>query len=159
MNRTDKYSQHRSIIWPVWSNGWVFVHELSGCGFKSSCSHWNLSFRACFEQGVPWNSGNIECGFTLKRVRDMIRTYSHMYRTEKYSQRSAIMWLVWLSDWMFIYEPSGCRFEYSCSPLNFIFGACFRQGAPWHLGNHRLWIHSETRTSHDKNIQSNEPHG
>ena len=39
MHRTDKYSQHSSIIWPVWLNGWVFVYELSGCGFKSSCSH------------------------------------------------------------------------------------------------------------------------
>ena len=26
----------------------------------------------------------IECGFTLKRVRDMIRTYSQMHRTDKY---------------------------------------------------------------------------
>ena len=25
----------------------------------------------------------IECGFTLKRVRDMIRTYSQMHRTDK----------------------------------------------------------------------------
>ena len=29
---------------------------------------------------------NIECRFTLKRVHDMIRTYSQMYRTDKYSQ-------------------------------------------------------------------------
>ena len=39
MHHTDKYSEHSSIIWPVWSNGWVFVYELSGSGFKSSCSH------------------------------------------------------------------------------------------------------------------------
>ena len=39
-------------------NGWVFVYELSGCGFKSSCSHLNFRFRACFEQGVPWHSGS-----------------------------------------------------------------------------------------------------
>ena len=25
---------------------------------------------------------------------------------------------------------------------------------PWHSGNYRVWIHSETRTWHDKNIQS-----
>ena len=37
--RTDKYSQNSSIIWPVWLNGWVFVYELSGCGFEFSCSH------------------------------------------------------------------------------------------------------------------------
>ena len=39
---TDKYSQHSSIIWPVWLNGWVFVYELSGCGFESRCSHLKL---------------------------------------------------------------------------------------------------------------------
>ena len=38
---------------PVWPNGSVFVYELSGCGFESSCSHLNFRFRACFEQGVP----------------------------------------------------------------------------------------------------------
>ena len=26
------------VLWPVWLNGWVFVYELSGCGFESSCS-------------------------------------------------------------------------------------------------------------------------
>ena len=34
-----KYSQLNSIIWPVWLNGWVFIYELSGCWFESSCSH------------------------------------------------------------------------------------------------------------------------
>ena len=43
---------------PFWPNSWVFVYELSGSGFKSSCSHLNFRFRACFEQGVPWHSGN-----------------------------------------------------------------------------------------------------
>ena len=38
MHRTDKYSQHCSIIWPVWLNGWVFVCELSGCGFGDGLS-------------------------------------------------------------------------------------------------------------------------
>ena len=38
---TDKYSQRSSVIWPVWLNGWVFVHKLSGCGFECSCSHIN----------------------------------------------------------------------------------------------------------------------
>ena len=42
----------------VWLNGWVFVYELSGSGFESSCSHLDFRFRACFEQGVPWHSSN-----------------------------------------------------------------------------------------------------
>ena len=41
----------------------------------------------------------------------------------------------------------------SCSHLNFRFCACFEQGFLWHPGNYRVWIHSETRTWHDKNIQ------
>ena len=36
---------------------WVFVYELSGSGFESSCCHLNFRFRPCFEQGVPWDSG------------------------------------------------------------------------------------------------------
>ena len=43
MHCTDKYSQLSSIIWSVWPNGWVFVYELSGCGFESRCSHLNSS--------------------------------------------------------------------------------------------------------------------
>ena len=39
MPRTDKYSQLSLIIWPTLLNGWVFVHEIGGCGFESSCGH------------------------------------------------------------------------------------------------------------------------
>ena len=39
----------------------------------------------------------IEYGFTLKRVRDMIKTYSQMHRTDKYSQHSSIIWPAWLN--------------------------------------------------------------
>ena len=48
-----------------------------------------------------WNfldiQATIECGFTLKRVRDKIITYSQMHRTDKYSQHSSIIWPVWLN--------------------------------------------------------------
>ena len=88
----------------------------------------------------------------------MIRTYIQMHRTDKYSQHSSIIWPVWLNGWVFVYELSGCGFESSCSHLNFRFRACFEQGVPWHSGNYRVWIHSETRTWHDKNIQANAPY-
>ena len=39
MHLTDKYSQHSSIIWPVWLNSWVFVYELFDCGFESRCCY------------------------------------------------------------------------------------------------------------------------
>ena len=103
-------------------------------------------------------SCHVPCGSTLKRVREMLRTYSQMQRTDKYLQHSSIIWLVWLDGWVFVYELSGCVFEFRCSHLNFRYGACFEQGAPWHSRNYRVWIHSETRTWHDKNIQSNAPY-
>ena len=41
-----------------------------------------------------------ECGFTLKRVRDMTRTYSQIHRTNKYSQLSSIIWSVLAKCWI-----------------------------------------------------------
>ena len=61
---------------------------------------------------------------------------------------------VWLNGWVFVYDLSGCGFESSCSHINFRFCACFEQWVPWHLGNYRVWIHSETCMWHDKNMQS-----
>ena len=75
----DKYSQHSSIIWPVWLNCWVFVYELSGCGFRSSSCHLIRK--------------TIECRFTLKLVSDMTVTNSEMHCTDNYSQCSSIIWL------------------------------------------------------------------
>ena len=100
---------------------------------------------------------NIECGFTLKHVRGMTRTYSQMHRIDKYSQHSSIIWPVWLNGWVFVYELSDCGFESSCSHLTFRFRGCFEQRVPWHSGKYRVRIHSETRTWHDKDIQSNAP--
>ena len=71
-----------------------------------------------------------------------------------YRYAIGIYWPVWLSGWVFVYELSGCGFESSYSHLNFRFRACFEQGVPWHSGAHRVWIHSETPTWHDKNIKS-----
>ena len=76
---------------------------------------------------VAWMSRNsmlevicIKCGFTLKRVLDMIRTYSQLHRTDKYSEHSSIIWSVWANGWVFVYELSGFGFESSCTHLNFL---------------------------------------
>ena len=51
------------------------VYKLGGCRFKSSCSHLNFRYPACFEEGVPWYSGAPKyCRFSLKYVADMIKT-------------------------------------------------------------------------------------
>ena len=59
---------------------------------------------------------------------------------------------VHVSEW--IHTLSGCGFESRFSHLNFRYGVCFEQGVPWHSGKYRVWIHAETRTWHDENIQS-----
>ena len=58
MHRTNKYSEHSSIILSVWPNGWVFDYEGSGYEFGSSCRHLNWWFHANFEQGFAWHSRN-----------------------------------------------------------------------------------------------------
>ena len=99
---TDKFSQHSSIIWPFWLNGWVFIYEVSGCGFESRCSYLNFRYHICFKQGVRWHSGN--CGFTLKHICNMIITYSQLHHTGKFSQHSSIIWPVWLNCWVFVFK-------------------------------------------------------
>ena len=50
MHRTDKYSQHSSIIRPAWLNGWAFVYKLlSGFGFEFRCSHDKSIYRYFLE--------------------------------------------------------------------------------------------------------------
>ena len=68
---------------------------------------------------------------------NVIRTHNHSVR--KWSlNHSTKLGPVWLNGWVFAYEVSGCRFEYRCFHLNFIYRACFYQGVTWHLGNYRV---------------------
>ena len=98
---------------------------------------------------------NIRCGFTLKYVRDMRTTYREMHRTDKYSQHSSIIWSVGRNSWVFVYELGGCGLVSCCSRLKFRYRDCFEQEVLWDSGHYRMWIHSEMRTGHDKNKQSN----
>ena len=153
---TDKCSQHSAVIWPVRLNGWVFVYEISGCGFESSYGHLNFRLRTCCEEGIPWHLLNyIECGFTLKYVRDMTKKHSEMHHLGKYSQPSSIIWPVGLNVWVSVYElrvvgssPVAVTIFQISSLLQARSSLTFRQ-------LYRAWIDCETHTWHDKNIQSN----
>ena len=41
-------------------------------------------FTAVYSKEFLDVQGTIQCGFTLKGVRDMVRTYSQMHSTDKY---------------------------------------------------------------------------
>ena len=62
-----------------------------------------------------------------------------------------VAWLYWVFNWLSIRLGSS-GLESSWSHFTFRFPVCFEQGVPWHSGNYGVWIHSETRTWHDKDI-------
>ena len=103
----------------------------------------------CFESQILATTGGFELwtSFDLY-VLIMSRT---CFRMNPY-------YIVWLNGWVFVYELNRCGLESRCGHLKFRYHACFEQGVPWHSGNYSVWIHSETRTWHDKNIQSNLPY-
>ena len=70
----------------------------------------------------------LECGLTLKRVRDMIRIYGQLQPTDKYSENSSVNWSVWPNRWVLVYDFSGSGLESSSSHLNVRIRACFEQG-------------------------------
>ena len=45
-------------------------------------------------------------------------TYDQMHRTDKYAEHSSIIWTIWINAWVFVYESSGCGFEFRCSHLS-----------------------------------------
>ena len=132
----------------------IWVVHLTVCSYDVNVTYACQSESTLYSSDfVPFLSkeflkiqATIECGFILKGIRGMIRTHSQMHRTDKYSQNSSVICPPWLNSWVFVYAPSGCGFESSCSHLIFRFRACLEQRYPWNSGNYSAWIHSERRT-------------
>ena len=62
---------------------------------ESSCSHFTFRFRACFEQGVPWHSGNYRVWIHSENAYVTWQEHTvKMHRTDKYSEHSSIIWSV-----------------------------------------------------------------
>ena len=94
---TDKYSQHSSIIWPVWLNAWVLVYELSGCGFKPRWCHLrqaqleiflNPEYQYAVGASTPLhfkiNIPSFSCTFFLNhqvRINKMASKHCHLFTT------------------------------------------------------------------------------
>ena len=120
-----------------------FFYELSVCGFESHCCPLNFRYCTCFKQRVPWHLGNYwvyihysKCTWHDKNIKSNT--------PDKHSQHSSIIWPIWLNGWVFLYELGGCGLKSHCFHLTARCRACFEQGVPWHSGNYRMWIHSET---------------
>ena len=109
-----KYNPNKLIYicycyWPVWLNGWVFVYKLNGSGFESIFSHLNFRFCTCFEQGFLDIQATIECGFTLKGIRDMRRTYSQFNHALKKSDIFKMAEVIFQEVW---WEPKSITICY-----------------------------------------------
>ena len=97
----------------------MFVYELSGCGFRFRCSHLLLRYRACFEQEVPWHSGNLECRFTL-----------NAYVTWKNNQsNSSCFNLSWQNFWWKFLHRFHKPFVFNTSVINSEW--CFSVSVPF----------------------------
>ena len=108
---------------------------------------------ACSDSSAKWKVLE-KHGSTLSDC-NWTRTHNYLVHKQTLNHLAQLAsWPGWLNGWVFVYELSGCGFQFSCSHLNFRFCACFEQGVPWHSGNYRVWIHSEMRMWHDKNITS-----
>ena len=128
------------------------------CEFLSFCCIWlcilimsHKRFRVNLHSVLAWMSNvkeflaqkrriqaSIQCKFTLKCVRDMIRAYRQMHHKNKHSHCSSIIWPVWLNGCVFTYELSGCGFESCYCHWNFRYHACFKQGVPWYSVKYRV---------------------
>ena len=134
-HRTDKYSQHISIIlvsFAKWlivplRTKWLWV-RISLLSLKLEIWHL-LRTRSC----LTFNQTVVR-GFTLKLVRDMIITYSQIHRADKYSQHSSIIFPVCLNGSVFLIVQSGCEFEHRCFLLSFRYCTCNEEGVPRHSG-------------------------
>ena len=142
-------------------NAFLSINVLMGISkLQSTKSYWSVAaglrnpliqeavIRAFFIE-ILRNIHFTDCNWTRTQnhlVRK--RTLNHLMNTQQTLNRP-----VWPNGWVFVYELNGSGFESSCSHLIFRFRACFEQGILWHSGNYRVWIHSETSTWQDKNIQ------
>ena len=85
MHCTDKYPEHSWIIWSVWPIGWAFLYELRGSGSNRAGVTKTLDFAPAFRKNFPDMQATLECGLTLERVRDMIKTCNEMHCIDTYS--------------------------------------------------------------------------
>ena len=105
----------------------MFVCEGSVCGLESRCSHFR--YRACLSKEFLDVQATIECGFNLKHVRDMVRTYSWASKILFTSFIHAVLskifgkspwYLLFLNDWnpyFFRTSTFGVKTLFtSCSP-------------------------------------------
>ena len=84
-----------------WLNCWLLLCKLKRCGFESRCDHLSFRYRACFKQGVSWNSGNYRLW-----IQSEMRTWPDR------NIQSFLNGLILLVIWYDPYQQGDCTFIY-----------------------------------------------
>ena len=134
----------------VWAEGYRKI-------LKLSCRPLAITSYKAYLKNKKKSGTSLPVSFSARFLKKNI-FFSISYLTYQIYLSGCLYFLRYWPRCVFVYELIGSGFESSWSHLNFRLRACFEQGVPWHSGNYRAWIHSETRTWHDKNIQSNAPY-
>ena len=121
------------------------------------CLYVIIISRTCFrvnpQSRVAWMSGNSLLKTDTKSEVIVKVAATGLELTSTLIRERTLKHLAKLTKWLSFVVS--CGFESSRNHLKIRFRACFWQGVPWNSGNCRVWIHSETRTWHDNNIQTN----
>ena len=130
-----------------------FVDKLSSCRFESCCRHLKFMFRDCFEEGVPWHSGNYRVWVNSKTRTWHDKNMSLMSHTDKFSEPCKSTCKVWLNGWML--RTKCLLVRVSLQPLKVSISHMLRAMRSLIFSYYSVLIYSETRTWHDEKIQSN----
>ena len=105
-------------------------------------------FRCSFTEAYLEPNRTSTMNFKWLQLESNSEPLSSWTKTQSFGQTDQMVESVWPNGWVFVYELSGSEFESSCSHLNSDYAPV--SSKEFH---YRVWIHSETRTWHDKNIQ------
>ena len=84
--------------------------------------------------------GDGDCERMNRAIINTLKTLHEKYKNNRKNHtKNSLSFIAAQSSEQLVIQPS-------CNHLNFRFRACLEQGVPWHSGNYRVWIHSETRT-------------
>ena len=108
----------------IGKNRWDIIPKWEAVKMHTKCSKFFSTRFLCFV-----------FKYFFENICNKTRTHNHLVRLNH---------LEWLSVRVLLQSLKRQPFRYR---------ACFEQGVPWRSGNYRMWIRSETRTWHDKNIQ------
>ena len=70
---------------------------------------------------------------TLNIPKKFSKNIGVLYKARDSLSKQSLLWLY---------------YESRCCHLKNIYRVCFKQGVPWNSGNHRVYVHSKTRTWH-----------